>query len=157
MTRVCCNLCGANETSLFLRKGGYTIVSCKRCGLVYVNPRDSVEKMLMTYSRPYFELEKFSDGARIGYRNYAVDRELHIAYFKKKLADILKRKKKGKTPKDHTERFRILKEDFSDLYLLLDKYYPIYRQTYSLIIDKLTCDEVKKNVERIIEEHKISI
>ncbi len=82
-----------------------------------------------------------------------------ILYFKCLFVvlDLIILQKKGKTPKDHTERFSILKENFSEQYSILDKYYPIYRQTYSLTIDKLTCDEVRKNVERIIEECKISI
>lgn len=80
-----------------------------------------------------------------------------ILYFKCLFVvlDFIILQKKGKTPKDHTERFEILKDEFSELYCFLDKYYPIYRQTYSLTIDKATCDEVKKNVERIIEEYKV--
>ena len=82
-----------------------------------------------------------------------------ILYFKCLFVifDLIILQKKGKTPKDHTERFNILKENFSELYLFLDKHYPIYRQTYSLTIDKYTCNEVKKNVERIINEYKINI
>jgi len=103
-------------------------------------------------------IKNFKNSAEVVYgtRDYTSST---ILYFKCLFVvmDLIILQKKGKTPKDHTERFRILKEDFPDLYLFLDKYYPIYRQTYSLLIDKLTCDEVKKNVERIIEEHKISI
>lgn len=82
-----------------------------------------------------------------------------ILYFKCLFVvlDLIILQKKGKTPKDHTERFNILKENFSELYLFLDKHYYIYRQTYSLTVDKLTCDEVRKNVERIIEEYKIDV
>ena len=82
-----------------------------------------------------------------------------ILYFKCLFVvlDLIILQKKGKTPKDHTERFNILKENFSELYLFLDKHYYLYRQTYSLTIDKLTCGEVRKNVERIIEEYKIDV
>ena len=82
-----------------------------------------------------------------------------ILYFKCLFAvlDLIILQKKGKTPKDHTERFKILKEDFPDLYSFLDKHYTIYRQTYSLTIGKANCDEVKQNVERIIEEYKIDV
>lgn len=82
-----------------------------------------------------------------------------ILYFKCLFAvlDLIILQKKGKTPKDHTERFNILKDNFSELYFFLDKYYVVYRQTYSLKIDKLTCDEVKGNVERIIKEYKINV
>jgi len=82
-----------------------------------------------------------------------------ILYFKCLFVvlDIIILQKKGKTPKDHAERFIILKEDFSELYSFLDRHYYIYRQTYSLTIDKSTCDEVRKNVERIIKEYKINV
>ena len=71
--------------------------------------------------------------------------------------DYIILKKEGKTPKDHAERFRILEKGFPDFYTLLDRYFPIYRDTYSLTIDKDKCDEVKENVERIIKEQKIPV
>ena len=82
-----------------------------------------------------------------------------ILYFKCLFVvlDLIILQKNGKTPKDHTERFKILKEDFSELYSFLDKYYSVYRQTYSLTIDKTACNEVKENVERIIKEFKIDV
>ncbi len=63
--------------------------------------------------------------------------------------------KKGFTPKDHTERFRIAEKEFPEVYEFLDRYFPIYRDTYSLKIEKSKCDEVKKNVESIIKKYKI--
>ncbi len=60
-----------------------------------------------------------------------------------------------KTPKDHTERFKLLKISFPGLYKIIDKYFQVYRDTYSLTIDKDKCDEVRKNVSRIIKEQKI--
>lgn len=60
-----------------------------------------------------------------------------------------------KTPKDHTERFRWLELKFPDLYIIIDKYFHIYGDTYSLKIEKVKCDEVRKNVSRIIKEQKI--
>ena len=62
-----------------------------------------------------------------------------------------------KTPKDHTERFRLLKNYFPDLYTVLDKYFQVYRDTYSLTIEKEKCDEVRNHVSRIIKEQSIQI
>lgn len=59
------------------------------------------------------------------------------------------------TPKDHSERFKMLKEFFPEYYELLDKYYGLYRSTYTLIIPKEKCGEVRKIVKGIIEEQKI--
>lgn len=82
-----------------------------------------------------------------------------ILYFKCLfvISDYIILKKTGKSPKDHFERFRIAEKDFPELYLLLDKYFPVYRDTYSNTIEKEECAEIKENVERIIKEYKIQI
>ena len=82
-----------------------------------------------------------------------------ILYFKSvfSILDFIILTKEGRTPKDHTERFRILESNYPDLYSFLDKYFKIYRNTYSTSIDQETCDGIKENVKRIIEEYKIQI
>lgn len=82
-----------------------------------------------------------------------------ILYFKTLfvLLDYLILQKIKRTPKDHTERFQILKETIPDYYIILDKIYPIYRDTYSLSIEKETCDEVKEYVRKIAQEQKIHL
>ena len=47
---VACNLCGARSTRPFARRQGFAIVSCTTCGLVYVTPRPSVERLLAHYN-----------------------------------------------------------------------------------------------------------
>lgn len=61
-----------------------------------------------------------------------------ILYFKTVFGvlDIILLEKEGKTPKDHTERFRMLEKKYPDLYEFLDKYFRIYRDTYSTAIEK---------------------
>lgn len=39
MIHVSCDLCGANNSDIELKKNGFDIVKCKNCGLVYVDPR----------------------------------------------------------------------------------------------------------------------
>lgn len=82
-----------------------------------------------------------------------------ILYFKLAFSvlDYVILAKKGLAPKDHTERFRILQKDFPEEYEFLDKYFDIYRDTYSATIEKEKCDKVKENVERIIKKHKIPV
>jgi len=82
-----------------------------------------------------------------------------ILYFKTcfSVMDIILLKSDGKTPKDHTERFRMLEKSYPELYKFLDKYFKIYRDTYSLSIDKETCKKLRKNVNRIIKEYKITV
>jgi len=80
-----------------------------------------------------------------------------ILYFKAvfSILDYILLRSEGKTPKDHTERFRMLEDKYPELYRFLDKYFMIYRSTYSISIDKETCDKLRKNVNEIIKEHKI--
>jgi len=40
-----CSLCKKNEPEQLLQKQGFTIVRCKNCGFVYVNPRVSSEQL----------------------------------------------------------------------------------------------------------------
>ncbi|AJF62338.1 MAG: hypothetical protein QT11_C0001G0185 [archaeon GW2011_AR20] len=82
-----------------------------------------------------------------------------ILYFKAifSILDFIILGIKGKTPKDHTERFRILQQDFPELYASLDKYFKIYRDTYSISIDKETCDLIKEYVKRTAKEYKIEV
>ena len=66
--------------------------------------------------------------------------------------DILILRKLKRTPKDHAERFRILEKEFPEQYALLDKYYPVYRSTYSVTIDQDTGQEIRNYVTRIIAQ-----
>lgn len=73
------------------------------------------------------------------------------------LLDFVILKNKRFTPKDHTDRFSILQENFPELYSVLDRIFPIYRDTYSLQVEKYKCDEVKKYVLRISQEQGIQL
>ncbi|HLC57802.1 MAG TPA: hypothetical protein VJH95_04475 [Candidatus Nanoarchaeia archaeon] len=82
-----------------------------------------------------------------------------ILYFKAifLVTDLLLLRLKGKTPKDHTERFRMLESSDKNLYEFMDKYFKVYRDTYTLAIDKETCDKLRENVKRIIKQYKIQV
>ncbi|MEK6913074.1 MAG: hypothetical protein AABW47_00175 [Nanoarchaeota archaeon] len=80
-----------------------------------------------------------------------------ILYFKAlfSVLDLIILKEDGKIPKDHSERFRMLENKHIELYRILDNLYPLYRETYSFIINNKDCIRIKENVERIIKEQKI--
>lgn len=80
-----------------------------------------------------------------------------ILYFKTLFAieDFLLLEKVGISPKDHTERFKLLKTNFQDLFKELDIEFSTYRDTYSKIIDKVTCDRIKRLVENDMERYEI--
>ena len=80
-----------------------------------------------------------------------------ILYFKALFAvqDYILLGKIGQSPKDHNERFRLLEKHFPESYEKLDKEFSTYRDTYSKIISKETCDRIKKIAEDEIQYYKI--
>jgi 2-polyprenyl-3-methyl-5-hydroxy-6-metoxy-1,4-benzoquinol methylase len=48
--QVACNLCGGNGTERFARRKGMEIVRCRRCDLVFVNPRHNAKKLHQHYN-----------------------------------------------------------------------------------------------------------
>ena len=81
-----------------------------------------------------------------------------ILYFKALFAvqDFLLVEKSGESPKDHNVRFRMLEKNFPELFKELDIEFSTYRDTYSKILDKNTCDRIKKIVENDIKKYKIA-
>jgi HEPN domain-containing protein len=104
------------------------------------------------------QVKRFWHSAELVYRNNDYT-SATILYFKALfvLLDYIILQQSGKTPKDHTERFRQLEKDMPKYYRILDKYYPIYRDTYSLSIEKEKCNEVRNNVRKIAQEQKIQL
>ena len=80
-----------------------------------------------------------------------------ILYFKTwfALQDKILLDKIGVAPKDHRERFRLLEKYYDKTYVLLDKEFNTYRDTYSRIVSLQTCKRIKKLVENEIDYHKI--
>ncbi len=78
-----------------------------------------------------------------------------ILYFKAWFAiqDLILLDKSGQSPKDHSERFRMLEKRFPRTYLSLDKEFSIYRDTYSKVTDKDTCKHIKNIVENELEHY----
>jgi len=62
MKHVKCDLCGSDDTSLLFTardinlsgKGLFNVVKCKKCGLVYVNPRPAGQEIGKFYPKEYF-------------------------------------------------------------------------------------------------------
>ncbi len=81
-----------------------------------------------------------------------------ILYFKALFAiqDFVLLDKTGESPKDHAERFRKLEQYFPDLFRELDIEFSTYRDTYSKIIDKETCNRIKRIVENDIKRYNFT-
>lgn len=49
-----CDHCGADDTVLLVTKGGFRVVRCRRCSLVYLNPRLRFEGLTALYTTESF-------------------------------------------------------------------------------------------------------
>ncbi len=80
-----------------------------------------------------------------------------ILYFKTwfSIQDYVLLKQIGQSPKDHSERFRMLEKQFPKTYEELDKEFSTYRDTYSKVTDKETCDRIKGVVENELKHYSI--
>ncbi|MBU0629072.1 MAG: hypothetical protein KKC75_07830 [Nanoarchaeota archaeon] len=80
-----------------------------------------------------------------------------ILYFKTWFAiqDFILIEKTGRSPKDHTERFRMLEKEFPSSYTQLDREFSTYRDTYSKVVGKLDCDRIKGIIENELKINSI--
>ena len=72
------------------------------------------------------------------------------------LCDLQILQDKGSFPSNHSERFRILERDYSGLYLMIDKDFRLYQNSYRLKLDKNTSEVLKHDVEALFEKLRIS-
>ncbi len=63
----------------------------------------------------------------------------------------------GERPKDHTERFRVLKLKFPGLYIITDKLFSTYRRTYTQELKKEELELVKKRIKDAFKNTNIKI
>jgi 2-polyprenyl-3-methyl-5-hydroxy-6-metoxy-1,4-benzoquinol methylase len=54
---VSCNLCGNDDTTVYLKLDGFSYQRCRRCGLVYQNPRPVFGDLEKRYGANYFDYE----------------------------------------------------------------------------------------------------
>jgi 2-polyprenyl-3-methyl-5-hydroxy-6-metoxy-1,4-benzoquinol methylase len=57
LEKVRCNICGGEDTGVFLRMEGWTYRRCRSCGLVYQNPRPVFHDLKKRYRGNYFAYE----------------------------------------------------------------------------------------------------
>ena len=71
------------------------------------------------------------------------------------LVDLFILKKEGFIPSNHTERFKLLKEKYIEIYRIMDKDFPVYQDSYRLKITKQTAEVLEKDVEEITKLTRI--
>lgn len=80
LTQTVCCICSEKKSSLLFTVDGLRIVRCIQCGLIYVNPRFTSEKLKDVYDHEYF------DG--IGKRYF--ENEWRLSYFKPIIDQLIK-------------------------------------------------------------------
>ena len=79
------------------------------------------------------------------------------AYFKAitQICDLIILRKRGFAPSNHAERFRMLEKDFHIIYKSVDGIFKIYQDTYSMPINKESCDIIRDEIKKIIRNGNI--
>lgn len=101
METVNCNLCGSDSARKFMKVDGFNIVKCRRCGLVFVNPRLKFNQLAEIYmDGTYYKNPSFNsnqNGASLyGYEDYLKDEEEILKTFARRLDTIEKYSNRGK-------------------------------------------------------------
>lgn len=68
------------------------------------------------------------------------------------LADLHILREEGFIPKNHTERFIILKQKYPEIYLIVDKDFPSYQDSYTINLSKEIAEELKEDVRKIAKK-----
>lgn len=89
LEHVRCNLCTADDTLPVAEVDGFHIVRCKRCGLLYVNPRYQQDLLQNIYTETYYDHDGIRNGLEFfGYDNYIADEENIKITFARRLKTI---------------------------------------------------------------------
>ncbi|MEA3515419.1 MAG: hypothetical protein U9R34_08120 [Nanoarchaeota archaeon] len=63
----------------------------------------------------------------------------------------------GSIPKNHTERFNILRTKYRLIYEILDKDFPIYQNSYRIALGKSYCEVLENDTKKLIAITKINL
>lgn len=72
-----------------------------------------------------------------------------VMYFKclVALVDLYILKKTGDTPSSHSNRFRILREGYPEIYDMIDKDFPFYQDSYMQTMSKELAEVIKNDAK----------
>jgi len=73
------------------------------------------------------------------------------------LSDLFILQNTGETPSSHTDRFRIVQNEFPEIYNLLDKDFPFYQDSYSVLMSKELAEVIKEDARKIAEKTKTKL
>jgi len=112
---------------------------------------DDQEKALLQNIKEFYEIaveadkkSSFNSAVTLYFKALAVCADLFIL----RVEQII--------PANHTERFRILEEKYKDLYIIIDKDFMFYQNSYRIKLDKEASEVLRKDVERLFKLLKIT-
>jgi hypothetical protein len=105
---------------------------------------DEKEKILLENFNEYFNLgleafkrEKFNTATTLFFKAIAA------------LCDLYILRNEGVIPSSHTARFRILEEKYPSIYLIADRDFPFYQDSYTHKMNKEAAQLLKEDAETI--------
>jgi hypothetical protein len=98
-------------------------------------------------------LENFNEYFEIGNKAFQTGKNNSATtlFFKALVAltDLYLLRNEGRIPSSHTDRFRIIKEKYSEIYEILDRDFPFYQDSYTNKISKEAALLLKNDVGKI--------
>jgi len=73
------------------------------------------------------------------------------------IVDLHILKTEGFIPKNHTERFQILKSKYFEIYKILNKDFPVYQQSYRIKLNKEYAEVLENDVKKLVKLTKIEV
>jgi len=73
------------------------------------------------------------------------------------LSDLFLLQQTGETPSSHTDRFKVTKEKFPEVYNLLDKDFPFYQDSYNVIMTQELAEVIKDDAREISRKTKTQL
>jgi len=82
-----------------------------------------------------------------------------VLFFKSliSLADLYLLQKTGQTPSSHINRFRILQEQFPEIYDLVDKDFPFYQNSYAQIMSKELAEVIRDDAKTMAKKTQVEL
>ncbi|MED5329762.1 MAG: class I SAM-dependent methyltransferase [Planctomycetota bacterium] len=80
-----CLFCRVEDELIRFQDDPYRVVECRKCGLVYVNPRLSSKRLHEMYQEEYWESERARD---FGYTEYLADKKLYERTYRRRSSII---------------------------------------------------------------------
>ncbi len=110
------------------------------------------EEILMNNAKEYYQ--SGIDDLKKERNNSAL-----ILFFKSLVAlcDLFLLQKTGKSPSSHTNRFRILKENYIEVYDLLDKNFPYYQGSYVKSMTKEIAEVIKEDAKTMAKKTQVEL